>query len=164
VVVADPDEPPLPFADQGFDLVSSRHPATAWWAEIARVLRPGGGYFAQHVVSNSDAELYEFLLDPQPDAVHGRHPDVEADAARTAGLAVTDLRMQRLRLEFFDIGADVYLLRKVIWTVPGFSVDPYRDQLRALHRHIQAKCSVVAGTPSKAGDPRSQRAPQGQQQ
>ena len=28
VVVADPDEPPLPFADDSFDLVTSRHPAT----------------------------------------------------------------------------------------------------------------------------------------
>lgn len=27
-VVADPDEPPLPFADGAFDLVTSRHPAT----------------------------------------------------------------------------------------------------------------------------------------
>lgn len=42
VVVADPDEPPLPFADSAFDLVTSRHPATVWWAEIARVLEPGG--------------------------------------------------------------------------------------------------------------------------
>ena len=39
VVVADPDEPPLPFADAAFDLVLSRHPATVWWDEIARVLQ-----------------------------------------------------------------------------------------------------------------------------
>ncbi|MFB8062238.1 methyltransferase domain-containing protein, partial [Kitasatospora purpeofusca] len=29
-VVADPDEPPLPFADDSFDLVTSRHPVTVW--------------------------------------------------------------------------------------------------------------------------------------
>src|SRR5436309_14871785 len=40
VVVADPDEPPLPFAEAAFDLVLSRHPASVWWSEIARVLRP----------------------------------------------------------------------------------------------------------------------------
>jgi hypothetical protein len=28
VVVADADEPPLPFADEAFDLVMSRHPVT----------------------------------------------------------------------------------------------------------------------------------------
>src|SRR5207244_1003099 len=40
VVVADLEEPPLPFADDAFDLVTSRHPATVYWSEIARVLRP----------------------------------------------------------------------------------------------------------------------------
>ncbi|WP_129359478.1 hypothetical protein [Rothia uropygioeca] len=29
-VVADRDEPPLPFGDCAFDLVTSRHPATIW--------------------------------------------------------------------------------------------------------------------------------------
>jgi SAM-dependent methyltransferase len=41
-VVADRDEPPLPFQDSAFDLVVSRHPVRAWWTEIARVLAPGG--------------------------------------------------------------------------------------------------------------------------
>ncbi len=50
VVVADPDEPPLPIADEAFDLVSSRQPVRAFWSEIARVLRPGGTYSAQHAV------------------------------------------------------------------------------------------------------------------
>lgn len=42
VVVATADDAPLPFADAAFDLVTSRHPAVVRWAEIARVLRPGG--------------------------------------------------------------------------------------------------------------------------
>ncbi len=44
VVVVDSDEPPLPFADEAFDLVTSRHPSTVWWDEIARVLRSRGTY------------------------------------------------------------------------------------------------------------------------
>jgi SAM-dependent methyltransferase len=48
VVAAAQYEPPLPFADEAFDLVTSCHPATIWWNEIARVLRAGGIYFAQH--------------------------------------------------------------------------------------------------------------------
>jgi SAM-dependent methyltransferase len=66
VVVADADEPPLPFADGAFDLVTSRHPATVWWDEIARVLRPGGTYFSQHVGHASVFELVEYFLGPQP--------------------------------------------------------------------------------------------------
>ncbi|GHG53661.1 class I SAM-dependent methyltransferase [Streptomyces griseocarneus] len=144
VVVADPDEPPLPFADAAFDLVTSRHPATVWWTEIARVLRPGGTYFAQHVGPASVFELVEYFLGPQPEARRKRHPDDESAEAKAAGLEVADVRLERLRMEFFDIGAVVYFLRKVIWTVPGFTVEGYRDRLRDLHEHIQAEGSFVA--------------------
>ncbi|GAA0490342.1 class I SAM-dependent methyltransferase [Streptomyces olivaceiscleroticus] len=145
VVVADPDEPPLPFADAAFDLVTSRHPATVRWAEIARVLRPGGTYFAQHVGHESVFELVEYFLGPQPEQTRrARHPDGERAAAEEAGLEITDLRFERLRMEFFDVGAVVYFLRKVIWMVPGFTVEQYRDRLRELHEKIQAEGPFVA--------------------
>ncbi|WP_424637880.1 class I SAM-dependent methyltransferase [Embleya sp. AB8] len=144
VVVADPDEPPLPFADAAFDLVTSRHPVTVWWAEIARVLRPGGTYFAQHVGPGSVFELTEYFLGPQPEAREGRRPDLESADARAAGLEIVDLRLERLRMEFFDIGAVVYFLRKVIWIVPGFTVDAYRDRLRELHELIERDGPFVA--------------------
>lgn len=66
VVVADPDEPPLPFADAASDLVTSRHPVAVWWTEIARVLKPGGTYFAEHVGLATVFELVEYFLGPQP--------------------------------------------------------------------------------------------------
>ncbi|MBC2878951.1 MULTISPECIES: class I SAM-dependent methyltransferase [Streptomyces] len=144
VVVAAPDEPPLPFADAAFDLVTSRHPATVWWSELARVLRPGGTYLAQHVGPASVFELVEFFLGPQPEARRKRHPDDESAAARAVGLEVVDVRSERLRMEFFDVGAVVYFLRKVIWTVPGFTVDLYRDRLRALDERIRAEGPFVA--------------------
>ncbi|MFJ9609616.1 methyltransferase domain-containing protein [Kitasatospora sp. NPDC101176] len=144
VVVADPDEPPLPFADGAFDLVTSRHPVKAWWSEIERVLRPGGTYFAQHVGPASVFELVEYFLGPQPQARQARRPEGESAAARAAGLAVVDLRSERLRMEFRDIGAVVYFLRKVIWMVPGFTVDAYRDRLRELDARIRAEGPFVA--------------------
>jgi len=144
VVVADTSEPLLPFGDEAFDLVSSRHPATVWWTEIARVLRPSGMYFAQHVGPLSNVELYEFFLGSQPPGSQARARNVEAGAARAAGLAVIEMRVERLRVEFFDIGAVVYFLRKVIWTVPDFSVDRYRGQLRDLHRRIEDDGSFVS--------------------
>jgi SAM-dependent methyltransferase len=144
-VVADPDEPPLPFGDAAFDLVTSRHPVTVWWAEIARVLRPGGSYLAQHVGPASVFELVEFFLGPQPAEVHnGRHPDHARRDATAAGLEVVDLRTARLRIEFHDVGAVVWFLRKVIWMVPGFTVAAYRDRLRALHELIEAEGPFVA--------------------
>ncbi|MFF2106820.1 class I SAM-dependent methyltransferase [Rhodococcus koreensis] len=145
VVVADSDEPPLPFADGAFDLVTSRHPATVWWDEIARVLQPGGTYFSQHVGHASVFELVEYFLGPQPENVRrGRHYEDECADAEAAGLEVVDLRFESLRIEFFDIGAVIYFLRKVIWMVPGFTLAQYRDRLRELHDQIEADGPFVA--------------------
>src|ERR1700761_8420174 len=37
VVVCTRDDAPLPFGDNAFDLVASRHPSAVWWDEFARV-------------------------------------------------------------------------------------------------------------------------------
>lgn len=144
VVVATASESVLPFADESFDLVTSRHPNTVWWREIARVLRPGGGYLAQHIGPATVSEMVEYFVGPQPEKWALRHPDNERAAAEAAGLQIVEMRLERLRQEFFDIGAVVHFLRKVIWTVPDFSVERYRDRLRELHEQIQADGPFVA--------------------
>ncbi len=144
-VVAGADDPSLPFADGVFDLVVSRHPVDACWEEITRVLQPGGTYFSQEVGPRSVFELVEWFLGPQPPASeHSRHPDKARAAAQAAGLEVVDLRPESLRTEFFDIGAVVYFLRKVVWMVPGFTVGQYRGELRALHDRIESEGPFVA--------------------
>lgn len=127
--------PPFPFGDGSFDLVSSRHPATVHWEEIARLLAPGGIYFAQHVGGRSNRDLCEFFLGPIETA-NARDHHAEADRACSAGLEVVQCRSERLRVEFFDVGAVVWFLRKVIWTVPDFSVDRYLERLREMHEQI----------------------------
>ncbi|MGN6675272.1 MAG: SAM-dependent methyltransferase, partial [Thermomicrobiales bacterium] len=42
--------------------------------------------------------------------------------------------------------AVVHFLRKVIWIVPGFTVDAYRDRLRVLDNRIQADGPFIATT------------------
>ncbi|SKC41078.1 class I SAM-dependent methyltransferase [Krasilnikoviella flava] len=136
---------PLPFADAAFDLVTSRHPVVPRWAEIARVLRPGGTYLAQHVGPASVFELVEYFLGPQPEeGRRGRDPEDEVAAAREAGLELVDLRAERLRIEFHDVGAVVWFLRKVVWMVPGFTSDAYRGELRELDERIRADGPFVA--------------------
>lgn len=144
VVVATAAESPLPFADEAFDLVTSRHPNTVWWNEIARVLRPGGRYLAQHIGPATVSEMVEYFIGPQPEAWARRHPDNERAAAQAAGLQIVEMRLERLRQEFFDIGAVVHFLRKVIWTVPDFTVERYLGRLRELHERIEAQGPFVA--------------------
>jgi SAM-dependent methyltransferase len=143
VVAAHDDQPRLPFAGDAFDLVTSRHPITVWWDEIARVMAPRGSYLAQHVGPHSVGELTEHFLGPQS-ARSRRDPEVARLDAAAAGLIVDDLRSERLRTVFDDIGAVVYFLRLVVWIVPGFTVERFRDRLLALHEQIERHGPFVA--------------------
>jgi SAM-dependent methyltransferase len=141
VVAADNDV--LPFAAGTFDLVLARHPVTTPWNEIGRVLAPGGTFLSQQVGAGSNRELIEFMLGEEPVGT-ARRPDRHVAAATVAGLDVVDLREERLRVEFFDVGAVVYFLRKVLWTVPGFTVEAYRHRLAEMHEQIVREGSFVA--------------------
>lgn len=134
----------LPFAGASFALVTSRHPVRPDWAEIHRVLEPGGHYFAQHVGPASAFELIEHFLGPLPRERRMRDPQDEVAAAQAAELTVTDLRTARCRMVFHDVGAVVWILRKCVWWVPDFSVEKYRDALLALDRQMREGRPFVA--------------------
>jgi SAM-dependent methyltransferase len=142
-VVAVSDNDDLPFAASSFDLVVSRHPISTNWSEVARVLRPGGSYLAQHVGAGSMRELTDFMMGPQP-VSDVRSAPTAVDEAAAAGLQEVDLRQSTLRAEFHDVAAVVHFLRKVIWIVPGFTVDRYRHRLTDLHHRIGTEGSFVA--------------------
>lgn len=134
VEVGDADD--LPFPSDHFDLVVSRHPVATRWDEISRVLRPGGTYLSQDVGSGSAWELTDFMMGPQ--RIHpSRDPMAAVAGAEAVGLEVVDFRQETLRMEFYDVAAVVHYLRKVIWMVPGFTVDAYRDRLAVLHDFME---------------------------
>ncbi|CEH07057.1 class I SAM-dependent methyltransferase [Propionibacterium freudenreichii] len=137
-VVQTTGDDPLPFDDASFDLVTSRHPVKPDWPDIARVLQPGGHYFAQHVGPASSFELIEYFLGPLPENRKRRDPHVEAAQAQAAGLHIESLLTATLRIEYFDIGAIVWILRKCPWWVPDFSPDRYHDQLVRLDAQLRA--------------------------
>jgi SAM-dependent methyltransferase len=143
IVVEVADDAPLPFRRASFDLVSSRHPVVTEWPQIARVLAPGGSYFAQHIGAGSNRELTDFMMGPQP-VNPARSPQVAVAAARRSGLDVVELREQALRVEFFDVAAVVYFLKKVLWTVPGFTVAGYAEPLARMYEHILRHGSFVS--------------------
>jgi SAM-dependent methyltransferase len=132
----------LPFPTAQFDIVTSRHPTTTLWNEIARVLQPGGSYLSQQVGAGSNRELTDAMMGPQP-VDQGRSAMRAVADAEAAGLVVEDLRECTLPVVFLDIGAVVYFLRKVLWTVPGFTSEAYRDQLAEVHDQITADGQFV---------------------
>jgi hypothetical protein len=87
--------------------------------------------------------LGEAIRGPRPPGPT-RGPARERAAAVGNGLEVVDVREEALRCAFDDIGAVVYFLRLVVWIVPGFTVERYRAELRALHDRIRAEGPFVA--------------------
>src|SRR5262249_45343988 len=88
-------------------------------------------------------EVSEFFLGPQPDTSK-RDPALACRAAAAAGLSVQQLEEVRLRATFDDVGAVVYFLRLVVWTVPDFSVERYRARLRDLNDQMARHGPFVA--------------------
>lgn len=134
----------LPFPEGSFDLVLDRHTAFDA-AEVARVLRPGGTFLTQQVDGRNFADLIErFGASPQ-------FPDVTLDRLSEqlghAGFTIEDARDHTLATRFDDVGALVYYLRAVPWTVPEFSVARYRRELLALRRSSMpgARCPLSRG-------------------
>jgi SAM-dependent methyltransferase len=130
------DDVTLPFRGGSFDLIVSRHPVITPWDEICRVLTSGGSFLSQQVGAGSNHELIDFMMGPQP-VGEQRSPSRHVALAKNAGLEVVELKEESLLVSFFDVGAVVYFLRKVLWTVPGFSVEGFRPRLVAMHELIE---------------------------
>lgn len=123
----------LPFAGEAFGVVLDRH--TAYDArEVARVLVPGGTFLTQQVDGRNHADLLKwFDASPSfPDVTLERH----VAGLRASGLVIEQAEEWWGRSVFRDVGALVYYLKAVPWTVPDFSVARFAPVLRRLHAQI----------------------------
>ncbi|WP_027659883.1 hypothetical protein [Salinispora fenicalii] len=89
-------------------------------------------------------ELIEYFRGPLPHERFARDPHREVAAARRSGLEIVELRTTRCRMEFFEIGAVVYTLRKCAWWVLNFAVERHRARLERLDAHIRTHGTFVA--------------------
>jgi hypothetical protein len=62
-----------------------------------------------------------------------------ADSLALAGFHVTRVEQIAAPVTYLDIGAVVFHLLAVPWQVPGFTVERFDTELRALHRRIRAE-------------------------
>jgi SAM-dependent methyltransferase len=128
----EPNEPRgrLPFADESFALVVSRHESFVP-AEVARVLVPGGVLLTQQV-GDASADVYQALELPAPER---RELDLEfmRGQLEPAGLCVLESGEGEQRTVFADVGAFAWYLLAIPWIVEGFSVRDHRARLERLH-------------------------------
>jgi hypothetical protein len=120
----------LPFPDESFALVISRHESFVP-AEVARVLTLGGVLLTQQM-GDAYADVHQALGLPPPTR---RVLDLAfmREQVEAAGLRVLGAGESEQRTVFADVGAFAWYLRAVPWIVPGFSVEAYRDRLERLH-------------------------------
>ena len=156
IYVEEEQEPPynrnLPFEDGFFDLILNRHEAY-YPPELMRILKPGGMFITQQVGGNHNHDLIYFLTG-EPVKMPNWNLKSAVEELETAGFRVTLQQEEKGYNRFFDIGAIVYMLLAVPWTVEDFTAQGYRDKLRDLHLKISTdgyydstmSCFIITAT------------------
>ena len=123
----------LNFQDNYFDLILNRHGGFRS-SEIARILKPGGYFITQQVAANNWEDLRKEFNAPTkwPD----RLPDVVSKELQDCGIRIERLESWEGEIIFKDVGALVFMLKAVPWTVDNFSVEAYRPVLQRLKQRI----------------------------
>ncbi len=124
----------LPFEDGFFDLVINRHEAY-YPPELYRILKPGGTFITQQVGGNTNRNLIEFLTGETQDESNWNLESAVAEL-EAAGFSIIHRQEDAQFYRFYDIGAIVYLLKAIPWTIENFSVERYRNKLWELHIKI----------------------------
>jgi len=128
------DEPALPFANDSFDLVTARHAAFVA-RDVARLLVPGGRFLTQQV-GGDYGDAYEALGLERPRSEPRWDLARAKEQLEAAGLECGDGAEGHEITSFSDVGAFVWYLRQIPWTVEDFSVKRYRTELEQLHERL----------------------------
>lgn len=127
---------PLPFPDDSFDLVLSRHESYDL-PEVRRVLKNGGYFLTQQVGGENDLPLIRRLLPGYPGSFVGFNLENELPKFRAAGFRVLQSLQSYGEGRFLDVGALVYQMSVCPWECPGFSVDRCQDALFQLQDQLE---------------------------
>jgi SAM-dependent methyltransferase len=135
----------LPFSSESFTLITSRHTAFVA-AEVARVLAPGGTFVTEQV-GGDYGDFYEALGLSRPIV---RYVDLAlaTEQLERAGLSVTDGAEGVEETTFADVGAFVWYLRLIPWTIEDFDIARYRERLERLHARIEDEGAFIARLPA----------------
>ncbi len=130
---------PLPLRSGSVDVVLDRHESYDA-REVARVLAPNAHVITEQVDGRSHADLLALF------GVSPRLPEVNLERfaldAEGAGLTVERAEECWGDSSFADVGALVYYLHAIPWSVPGFTVTRYERVLRDLHERVLREGAV----------------------
>lgn len=137
------DDESLPFEDNYFDLVISRHESFDP-PEIRRILKPGGVFITQQVGGLDNLELNQILQ--RKISVEFPHWGLAAALIELyeADFDVKTAEKATLKSIFLDIGAVVYYLKAIPWQIEGFDSGTHAEGLIKLHNIIEMQGSFTA--------------------
>lgn len=136
IQVADTSAPgEMPFPPESFSRIIDRHEGIPG-AELARLLKPGGRYLTQQVGGENCIEFNQFLGGPDP-TYRASTLAATVQDLETAGLRILQAREALPAWVFSDLAGVIFYLGAIPWQIPGYSVDGYREALRALDAHIR---------------------------
>jgi SAM-dependent methyltransferase len=133
----------LPFRDGSLDLICNRHESFLA-LEVGRVLAPGGTFVTQQVDYHDNDDLAQILGVETPEEPESWIGLAEQQITE-AGLMIDEAARADQRICFADIAAVVFYLKAISWSIPGYSLEKYRDRLRALHQDASAWPVVSSG-------------------
>ena len=126
----------LPFPDERFDLVISRHesydPQVIW-----RILKKGGTFITQQVGGLDNLEINQMLEEEITFPYINCSLANDLTGLYEAGFEIEHAEKAALPTLFKDIGAVVYYLKAVPWQVPGFDPETHTHGLICLHNIIE---------------------------
>ena len=129
---------PMPFADDSFDLVLSRHESYDL-QEVRRVLKRDGFFVTQQVGGENNRPLIQRLCLGFSGNYVGFNLERELPRFREAGFRVMNSNQAYLEGRFLDVGALVFQASVTPWEFPGFSVDACQDALFQLQAQVESR-------------------------
>jgi SAM-dependent methyltransferase len=137
--------PALPFDDESFSLVVSRHESYLA-AEVARVLRPGGFFLTQQMGGDPNGFRAALGLPPVEPRIFG--VELAREQLEAAGLRVVAAESGSAATTFADAGAFAYWLRAIPWNVEGFSISAFRGELANLQERLEREGPLTIEEPA----------------
>jgi len=135
----------LPFEEETFDAVLNRH-GSYDFAEICRVLKPGGIFLTQQVGEDNDRDLVAMVLPDLPKPFPGHNLMEQKTCSIEQGFSVFYASEAYRYLDFFDIEAFIWFAKIVPWEFSGFSVERCFSALENMNKILMEKGRIRGTT------------------
>ena len=137
----------LPFPEESFHLVACRHESFVA-AEVARILVRGGVFVTQQV-GGDYGDFHRLLgLPPPQRPARAWNLALATRQVEAAGPEVVNSAEDAQATSFSDVGALIWYLRAVPWTVPGFDARQHETPLRELQARLERDGPAIVRLPA----------------